>query len=249
MTTIPTGEGLTFEKVWAMFQESDRKFQEEKEEARKRAEEEDQKFRERMEEEDRKFSERMEEEDRKFREQMKESDLKFQEKIEEARKRAEEEDRKLREQMKETDRKIGELSNRFGELAEHLVAPGIVERFNELGYRFDKVATKGCKVYGNNGKEKTEIDILLENGDCIMAVEVKSKPKIQNIPHHIKRLEILREFYSNHHDTRKIYGAIAGAIFGNEEKQAAFEAGFYVLVQSGDTMKIEFPCGFTPSEW
>ena len=148
--------------------------------------------------------------------------------------------------MKETDRKFGELSNRFGELAEHLVAPGIAERFNELGYRFDKIATKGCKVYDNKGNEKTEIDILLENGDCIMAVEVKATPKIQDIPHHIKRLEILREFY---HDTRKIHGAIAGTIFGSEEKQAAFEAGFYVLVQSDDTMKIEFPCGFVPSEW
>ena len=29
--------------------------------------------------------------------------------------------------MEETDRKIGELGNRFGELAEHLVAPGIAE--------------------------------------------------------------------------------------------------------------------------
>jgi len=28
---IPTGEGLTFEKVWAMFQETDRKFQETRE--------------------------------------------------------------------------------------------------------------------------------------------------------------------------------------------------------------------------
>jgi hypothetical protein len=35
--------------------------------------------------------------------------------------------------MKKTDRKIGELSNRFGELAEHLVAPGIARRFNARG--------------------------------------------------------------------------------------------------------------------
>ena len=180
---IPTGEGLTFEKVWAMFQETDHKFQE------------------------------------------------------------------TREQMKETDRKIGELANRFGELAEHLVAPGIAERFNELGFRFDAVAPGGYKIFDDKGKEKTEIDILLENGDCIIAVEVKTRPKIQNINHHIKRLEILREHRNKHRDTRKIYGAIAGAVFGREEKQAAVEAGFYVMVQSGDTMKIELPDDFTPHEW
>jgi len=187
---IPTGEGLTFEKVWAMFQETDRKFQE--------------------------------------------TDRKFQE---------------TREQMKETDRKIGELGNRFGELAEHLVAPGIAERFNELGYRFDSIATKGCAIYDDKGKIKTEIDILLENGDCVIAVEVKAKPKIQDIDHHIKRLEILRERRSKHRDNRKIYGAIAGAIFGSDEKQIAIEAGFYVLTQSGDTVKIEIPDGFTLNEW
>jgi len=33
------------------------------------------------------------------------------------------------------------------------------------------------------------------------------------------------------------------------ERQAVSEAGFYVLVQSGDTMKLELPEGFVPREW
>ena len=208
MTTerpIPTGEGLTFEKVWAMFQETDRKFQE---------------MREEREEE--------------FRKQRLETDREREE---------------LRKQMKETDRKIGELGNRFGELAEHLVAPGIARRFNELGYHFDTVTAKGYTVCDEKGNEKTEIDILLENGDFIIAVEVKTRTKIQDIDHHIKRLEILRENRNRHHDTRKIYGAMAGAVFGIEEKQAAVKSGFYVIVQSGDTVKIEIPDGFVPQEW
>lgn len=43
-----------------------------------------------------------------------------------------------------------------------------------------------------------------------------------------------------------IYGAIAGAVFGGEEKQAVLEAGFYALEQSGDTMKMDIPGGFVP---
>jgi len=182
----PTGEGLTFEKVWAMFQESDR--------------------------------------------QMKELA------------------RETREQMKETSEKMGFLSNRFGELAEHMVAPGIAARFNELGYHFSGVAPGGYEIHDENGKGIAQVDILLENGDCIMAVEVKAKPKFKDIEHHIKRLEILREHRNQKRDTRKICGAIAGAIFGIEEKQSAIDAGFYVLEQSGDTMKIDIPDNFIPRE-
>ena len=38
--------------------------------------------------------------------------------------------------FKETERIIGKLGNRFGELAEHLVSPGIMDKFNELGFSF-----------------------------------------------------------------------------------------------------------------
>jgi hypothetical protein len=162
-------------------------------------------------------------------------------------------DRQMKEtdrKMKETDRRIGELTKRFGELAEHLVAPSIHKRFNELGYHFDAVAPGGYVIRnGENGKVIAEVDILLENDKYIMAVEVKSKTHVKDIEHHVKRLEILRQYRDKHHDRRKIQGAIAGAIFGDAEKQAAVEAGFYVLEQSGDTVKMDIPEDFVPREW
>jgi hypothetical protein len=82
-----------------------------------------------------------------------------------------------------------------------------------------------------------------------MAVEIKAKTHIKDIEHHIKRLEILRAYRDKHHDTRKIQGAIAGAIFGSAEKGAAIETGFFVLEQSGDTVKMDVPDGFVPREW
>jgi hypothetical protein len=50
-------------------------------------------------------------------------------------------------------------------------------------------------------------------------------------------------------DKRKLRGAIAGAIYGKTVKEAVLEAGMYVIAQSGDTMKIEIPDGFTPRDW
>jgi predicted AAA+ superfamily ATPase len=144
---------------------------------------------------------------------------------------------------------MGYLSNRFGELAEHLVAPNIHKRFNELGYHFDAVAPGGYVIRDDNDKVKAEVDILLENAEYLMAVEVKAKVHLKDIEHHIKRIEILREYRNKRSDRRKIQGAIAGAIFGNTEKQAAFAAGFYIIEQTGDTVKITIPEGFKVRDW
>ena len=150
--------------------------------------------------------------------------------------------------VKENARQMGDLHNRFGELAYHLVAPGINERFNELGYHFDEEA-EGCYKLKEDGKVRAEIDLLLQNDDTIMAVEVKVKPDEDDIPEHIKRIEILRNHRRKKNDMRQVEGAIAGAVFGAVEKKATIEAGLYVIEQSGDTMKIEVPDGFVPRRW
>jgi hypothetical protein len=205
----PTGEGLTYEKVWAMFQETDRKFQES----------------------DRKFQESVRESDRRFQE----TALRFQE---------------TERIVKAVSQQMGDLHRSFGELAEHLVAPGIAARFNELGYHFDYMVEKGAIIRDEQKKIIAEIDLLLENSEYIMAVEVKSKPKVKDIEHHIKRLEIFKEHRENKQEKpKKIMGAIAGAVFGSEEKKATIEAGFYVLEQAGDTMKLDIPDDFVPRKW
>ena len=166
-------------------------------------------------------------------------------------------------QMKETDRRMkkteeflesigkqmGGLHRNFGELAEHLVLPGIIERFNRFGYHFDAAFSRGLKIYDGNKKMLAEVDMLLMNGNCLMAVEVKATVVSKDIGHHVRRMEILRDFYNKQNDRRKICGCIAGAMFEEPDKQAAVEAGFYVIEQSGDTMRIAVPEGFVPREW
>jgi hypothetical protein len=152
--------------------------------------------------------------------------------------------------VKRNGKQMGDLHRRFGQLAEHLVAPGIAKRFNELGYHFNLMASKGQKIYDEEtGKVKTEIDLVLENGKTIMAVEVKTRPVIQDVEHHIRRLEILRDTRHGLNDQRKVQGAIAGAIYEDDVKKTVREAGLYVIEQSGDTMKIDMPDDFIPREW
>ena len=164
-------------------------------------------------------------------------------------KEADERHKKTEKIVNRNSKQMGDLHNRFGQLAEHLVAPSIHKKFNELGYHFGEVSPGGLRIFDEDGKVKTEIDLLLQNGETIMAVEIKAKPLIKDIDSHIKRLEILRDHRRGINDKRVIKGAIAGAIFGTAEKKATLEAGLYVLEQSGDTMKIEVPEGFIPREW
>ncbi|MDR2185002.1 MAG: hypothetical protein LBO80_04965 [Treponema sp.] len=59
----------------------------------------------------------------------------------------------------------------------------------------------------------------------------------------------MRRYADEHQDKRKLLGAAAGAISPEEVRDFAVKSGFFVLEQSGDTVKISVPEGFKPREW
>jgi len=150
-------------------------------------------------------------------------------------------------QIKANNKEMGHLSNRFGELVEHLVAPGIAERFEDLGLSLQVTATRFKVLVDANAI--AEVDVLLESGETIVSVSVKAKPNTKGIRELERQLTLLRKWCSNSNDPRRILGAVAGAVFSETEKKTAIKAGFYVITQTGDTMKMEVPEGFVPREW
>jgi hypothetical protein len=153
-------------------------------------------------------------------------------------------------QQKETQKQMGKLGNRFGEVTEHMVFPAVVARFNELGYRFHTEFEGNCKVINKKNKLIAEIDAYLENDTTIAVVEIKAKPNEEDVNDHIQRIEKLKQNRQEFNDPPKIIiGAIAGAVFPAKIKAVAVKAGFYVLVQSGDTMKFDIPKNFKPRKF
>ena len=149
----------------------------------------------------------------------------------------------------ETSRQMGLLNNRFGELAEHLVAPSIMEKFNELGFNFDN-RSLDHEIYEPGSKRIiAEIDILLENGDIAVAVEVKAKPDMKDVDEHIERMGLLRRRADKRQDMRKFRGAIAGAIMSENVRRYIIQSGMYLIEQTGDTVQITIPEGFTPRDF
>jgi hypothetical protein len=151
-------------------------------------------------------------------------------------------------QMKATDKRIGELTNRFGDMVEYMVMPNLLMKFEKLGFTFTKA--NRTEIKDKEHDIFTEIDALLENGDRVMAVEIKSKPSIDDINYHIERMEKLRKYADLHGDKRKYQGAVAGVVFSESEKMYTLKKGFYVIEPSGETFKITEPKGkYHPREW
>jgi hypothetical protein len=213
--------GLTFEKVWASIQETDRQIKEASREAERRYKELELLFKE--------TALQQKETDR----QLKEVALRQEE---------------TARQFKETDRKIGKLGNRVGELVEHLMSPNILEKFRKRGFSFGK-ASPNVVFTDSHNNTIAEVDILLENGDVALAVEVKTKLTTENVVDHIERMEKLRRYADGHGDSRRLIGAVAGAIISAEAKPFAIKNGFYVIEQTGDTAVISVPDDFVPKEW
>ena len=176
-------EPLNFDKVWAMFQETDKKFQET--------------------------------------------------------------DRKIQ----ETNQQLGSIGIHLGEFTESMVRPGVVNKFNSLGFNFDDMYQNRKIRDPKTGRYLAEVDIALENHDFVIVIEVKFKLRNKDIDEHIERMEVLRSIADSKNDNRKYLGAIAGSIVTDETRNYALKAGFYVLEQSDDIMKLDIPEGFLPREW
>ena len=166
--------------------------------------------------------------------------------------RMKETDRQMKEtalQMKETDRKISKLGGRFDEMIEHLIAPNIMQKFNALGFEYTS-CSQGYKVQEKGNPDIiTEVDVLLEDGDIVIAIEVKAKPDKDDVLDHIERMEKLRRAADKRNDNRRYRGAIAGAILSDELRRYILKQGLYLIEQTGDTVQINIPENFNPREW
>jgi hypothetical protein len=104
-----------------------------------------------------------------------------------------------------------------------------------------RIGNKAHNIYA-------EIDVFLENGDCALAVEIKTQANISDIREHSKRMEKLRRYFDLNKDQRKLYGALAAAVIPDNVLNFALKQGFYIIRQLGDNVSIEAPPD-TPKAW
>lgn len=200
------------EEIWALFRES----------------------REQLQETDRLLKESSRETERVLKENNRETARQFQESNRETAQRFQESNRETAQRFQETDDEISRLANLFtgqwGRLVEALVTPGTVELFRERGIAVSQIAER-AKSH-RNGKSM-EIDILAENADEVVAVEVKTTLRVDDVRRFLSKLERFLAFfpkYSGYH----IYGSVAALNIEEEADRFAYRQGLFVLGFVGD---------------
>ena len=114
-------------------------------------------------------------------------------------------------QMDEYNKRFGDFTNRFGEVVEYMIAPNLVKKFREYGFKFHDAMTD--RVFSDDDDNALfEVDIVLQNGEKAMLVEVKTKLTTEDVKEHVERLENMRAYADLHGDKRIFLGAVAGVV-------------------------------------
>ncbi len=152
--------------------------------------------------------------------------------------------------FKETDRKIRELSGLFssqwGKLVEALVEPSTLGLFRGRGIDVQYVYRR---IEAHRNGQTMELDLLLENSSEVVAVEVKSTLKVENVQNFVKKLEQFQTYfprYTGYH----VYGAVAGLRIEEEADKYAYRRGLFVLTATGDGLaRILNDTSFRPRDF
>jgi hypothetical protein len=138
--------------------------------------------------------------------------------------------------IRETQKNIGGLSNSLGSMVEHILTPGLPQKFKKLGYSFDRIAT-----YKFAEGVYAQIDGMLENGTQAVAVEVKVTLRQMDIDDHLLRMEKIRKHADEHGDKRQFMGAMAATITDESTRNYALNKGLFVIEPSGEDVKVIKP--------
>jgi hypothetical protein len=163
--------------------------------------------------------------------QMKETDKKFQEMA-----------AKTDKQIEALGKQMGGLHKSLGDLIETLMASRLWEKFPQ--YNFTRIFQR-IKLLNEKKLPTAEIDILLSDDEWAMAVEVKREPDKEDVEHHLKRMELMRDYSLREISGKKLLGAIAGGVVPPDVREYAQKNGLFVLELNGEQVSLlESPEGF-----
>ncbi|MBF0625788.1 MAG: DUF3782 domain-containing protein [Magnetococcales bacterium] len=148
--------------------------------------------------------------------------------------------------MKETSTRIGRLGERWGEFVEGLVAPACETMFMERGIPAHKVYSRvRARLPGNR---RMEIDLLVSNDTVVVGVEVKSNLRSEDVRQHVERLGAFKEFFPEF-ARKRLMGAVAGIVVEEGVAEYAMKQGLFVIMQSGDNVRLINEPAFAPRIW
>ena len=149
-------------------------------------------------------------------------------------------------QMRETDRRLQKAEDLFttqwGKLMESLVRGDLVKLLAGRDIGVDGLARETLK---RRGGESYEVDILAVNGEEVVAVEVKTTLRPEDVGRFRSKLGRFKEWWWEYRDCR-VYGAMAWLQASDDVVRQAERQGFFVIRATGDSASIVNAEGFEP---
>jgi hypothetical protein len=154
---------------------------------------------------------------------------------------------KTSEDIAKITKNLGGIGNSLGKMTEAMFSAELWKKFSLHGFKF----TKGSRIKFSAGNTVfAEVDFFMENGEYAMPVEIKTELSVEDVDDHLKRMGKIRQYMDSHKDKRKLVGAVAGAVVSKNVLIYAQRNGFFVLVQTGNSIAIaKTPKDFKPKEW
>jgi len=221
-------KGMTFEKVWLYMQESQKQYEKQYEETQKHFKE--------------------------VQREISNITKEVQQEISNITKEVQQEisnlTKDVQQEISNLPKNIGGISNSIGKITEAMFLPEIHTKFNTFGYNFNVSSTSTNRIFRDEGQAIAEVDIYLENGSIAMIVEVKTELTKTDIDEHIERIVTIKSYLDKYNNNRNILGTVAGTIINSNIIKYAQRNGLFVLVQSGESVKIaDMPENFKPKTW
>ena len=172
-----------------------------------------------------------------------------QKQFDESQKRIEESQKKTEKIVADLSKNLGGIGNSLGRFTEEMFSSKLQEKFYALGYTFIE-QSRNKKYHDINNRVIAETDTMLENGEYVALVEIKTELTNEDVDDHADRMEKIRKCFDLRNDGRKLIGAVAGGVVPENVLNYAQKKGFYVMVQNGDSVAIaDMPTGFKVREW
>ncbi|MBL7065945.1 MAG: DUF3782 domain-containing protein [Anaerolineae bacterium] len=141
---------------------------------------------------------------------------------------------KLSENLENTRKEVGRVTDSLGRFAESMVSPAVVRLFAKRDIVLEGTTQRARRRRNGRGME---FDVLAVNRVSVVAVEVKTTLRADDVAEFVKKLEDFKTFFPEYRDY-EVLGAVAGMSLQEGVDKYAERQGLYVLAQSGDAVQM-----------
>ena len=135
------------------------------------------------------------------------------------------------------------FTGQWGKLVESLVEGKLVPLLKERNIDIETTYTRVV-----NESKEMEIDIIAANGNDVVAVEVKTTLKLDDINYFLEKMARFKDSFKHFKDNR-LFGAVAFLKADVGLIKKAEKLGLFVIKATGDSAKLVNKPDFTPKAW